>query len=106
MRAHMAYYVGGMGTFYFDSMSRAGFATESQAIRDAWSSGNREQAAAAVSDKMLESVVVLGDAQQCRDQLARFRQAGADMPIVNFAHGTDLEAIHRTMAALAPQADA
>jgi len=28
------------------------------------------------------------------------------MPIVNFAHGTDLEAIHRTMAALAPQADA
>jgi len=106
LRAHMAYYVGGMGTFYFDSMNRAGFAKESQAIQNAWSSGNREQAAAAVSDKMLESVVVLGDAQQCRDQLARFRQAGADMPIVNFAHGTDLEAIHRTMAALAPQADA
>ena len=55
---------------------------------------------------MIESVVVLGDAQQCRDQLAQFRQAGADMPIVNFAHGTDLEAIHRTMTALAPQADA
>ena len=105
LRAHMAYYVGGMGTFYFDSFSRAGFATEAQAVRDAWSSGNREQAAAAVSDRMLESVVVLGDPQQCRDQLAKFRQAGADLPIANFPHGTGLATIKRTLDALAPPAE-
>ncbi len=103
LRAHMAYYIGGMGTFYFESISRAGFATEAQAIRDAWNSGNREQAAAGVSDQMLESVMVLGDPPQCRDQLAQVRQAGADMPIVNFAHGTDPAAIRRTIKALAPQ---
>ena len=105
LRAHMAYYIGGMGTFYFESFSRAGFAIEARAVRDAWSSGNREKAAAALSDGMLESVVVLGDPQQCRDQLAKFRQAGADMPIANFPHGTDLAAIRRTLDALAPQAD-
>ena len=104
LRAHMAYYIGGMGSFYFESVSRAGFATEAQAVRDAWSSGNREQAATAVSDRMLESVVVLGDPQQCRNQLAKFRQAGVDMPIANFPHGTDLAAIRRTIVALAPQA--
>ena len=38
-------------------------------------------AANAVSDQMLESVTVLGDAQQCRDQMAKFRQAGVDMPV-------------------------
>ena len=106
LRAHMAYYIGGMGTFYFESFSRAGFATEAKAVRDAWGSKNRDQAANAVSDRMLESVSVLGDAQQCRDQMAKFRQAGVDMPVATFAHGTELSAIHRTIDALAPQAGA
>ena len=106
LRAHMAYYIGGMGTFYFESFSRAGFATEAQAIREAWNSKNRDQAAAAVSDRMLESVTVLGDAQQCRDQMAKFRQAGVDLPVATFPHGTELDTIHRTIDALAPQAGA
>ncbi|MCH9018367.1 MAG: LLM class flavin-dependent oxidoreductase [Chloroflexi bacterium] len=106
LRAHMAYYIGGMGTFYFESFSRAGFATEAQAIRDAWSSKNREQAAAAVTDQMLESVAVLGDVQQCQDQLAKFRRAGFDIPIVTFPHGMGLDAIRRTISALAPRAGA
>ena len=104
LRAHMAYYVGGMGTFYFDSVSRAGFGVEAQAIKAAWATGNREQAAGSVSDRMLQSIVVLGDAQQCRDQISGFRKSGADLPIVNFPHGTDLTVINRTMTALAPQA--
>jgi len=104
LRAHMAYYIGGMGNYYFDSFSRAGFETEATAVRDAWASRDREQAANAVSDRMLESVVVLGDAQQCRDQIAGFRQAGVDMPVATFPHGMELSAIHRTIAALAPQA--
>ena len=59
-------------------------------------------AGAARSDKMLDRVAVSGDPQQCRDQLAKFRQAGVDMPVATFLHGTDLEAIHRTIDALAP----
>jgi F420-dependent oxidoreductase-like protein len=103
LRAHMAYYIGGMGTYYFDSFSRAGFATEAKAIQEAWGSGNRDQAAAAISDKMIESVSVLGDAQQCRDQMSRFRKAGVDIPVLTFPHGTELDTIHRTIEALAPQ---
>ena len=104
LQAHMAYYIGGIGTFYFESFSRAGFATEAQEIRDAWSSKNREQAAAAVTDQMLESVAVLGDVQQCQDQLAKFRRAGFDIPIITFPHGMGLDAIRRTISALAPRA--
>jgi F420-dependent oxidoreductase-like protein len=106
LRAHIAYYIGGMGTFYFESFSRAGFATEAKAVRDAWGSKNRDQAAGAVSDRMLESVTVLGDAQQCRDQMAKFRQAGVDMPVATFPHGTEIDTIHLTIDALAPQAGA
>ncbi len=104
MRAQMSYYIGGMGTYYFESFSHAGFATEAQAVQNAWSSGDRERAAAAVSDRMLDSVAMLGTPQQCRDQLARFRQTGADMPIADFPHGTDVAAIRRTMEALSPGA--
>ena len=106
LRAHIAYYIGGMGTFYFESFSRAGFATEAKAVRDAWGSKNRDQAANAVSDRMLESVTVLGDVQQCRDQMNKFREAGVDMPVTTFPHGTEIDAIHRTIEALAPQAKA
>ena len=102
LRAHMAYYIGGMGSYYFDSFSRAGFEAEATAVRDAWASRDREQAANAVSDRMLESVVVLGDAQQCQDQIAGFRKTGVDIPVATFPHGMELSAIHRTIAALAP----
>jgi len=104
LRAHMAYYIGGMGNYYFDSFCRAGFETEATAVRDAWASRDRDQAANAVSDRMLESVVVLGDAQQCQDQIAGFRKTGVDMPVATFPHGMELSAIHRTISALAPQA--
>ncbi|MDA1128870.1 MAG: LLM class flavin-dependent oxidoreductase [Chloroflexi bacterium] len=104
LRDHMAYYIGGMGSYYFDSFSRAGFASEAQAVREAWNSRDRERAAAAVSDRMLESVAVLGTPEQCRNQLNQFRQAGVDLPIATFPHGTDVDAIHRTIEALAPTA--
>ena len=84
----------------------AGFAVEAQAVRDAWNSGERERAAAAVSDQMLESMAVLGTPEQCRGQLAQFRRAGSDIPIATFPHGTGMAAIHRTIEALAPEAGA
>ena len=105
LRDHMAYYIGGMGSYYFDSFSRAGFASEAQVVREAWSSGERQRAAAGVSDRMLESVAILGTPQQCREQLAGFRKAGADLPIATFPHGTEVAAIGRTLDALSPQHD-
>jgi len=103
LRAHMAYYIGGMGNYYFDSFSRSGFADEAKAVRKAWASRNRDEAANAITDQMLESVVVLGDPQQCRDQIAKFRQAGVDMPVATFPHGATLDTMHRTIKAIAPR---
>ena len=104
LRDHMVYYIGGMGSYYFDSFSRAGFASEAQAVREAWNSGERDRAAAIVTDRMLESVAVLGTPEQCRSQMVKFRQAGADLPIVTFPHGTDVAAVRRTLEVLAPEA--
>ena len=105
VRAHMAYYIGGMGPYYFDSFCRAGFTREADAVREAWQAGDRPGAAAAISQNMVENVAVVGTAAQCRDQLNLFRAAGADMPIVSFPHGASTQAMRRTLEALAPSPD-
>jgi F420-dependent oxidoreductase-like protein len=104
VRAHMAYYIGGMGQYYYNLFSRSGFQTEADAVREAWSAGDRTKATAAVSEDMLENITVIGDAASCRAKLDRFRSAGADMPVVAFPHGASTEGIMHTLEALAPNA--
>ena len=102
VRAHMAYYIAGMGRYYYDLFCRSGFQTEADAIREAWTARNREKAAQSVSDEMLEGIAILGDAETCRSRLERLRKSGADMPVVAFPHGSSMEGITRTLETLAP----
>ena len=102
MRAHMAYYIGGMGSYYYNLFRRYGYLAETEAIREAWAEGRREKAAAAVSDEMLEKITIFGDAGTCRTKLEQFRRHGADMPVIAFPHGISPAAVRRTLEALAP----
>ena len=102
LQAHMAYYVGGMGRYYFDLFQRYGYVDEAQAVRDAWESGERERSASLVTDDMLNNITITGDPKECRARLEAYRQAGADMPVIGFPHGAEPDAIYRTMEALAP----
>ena len=101
-RSHMAYYIGGMGLYYYNLFCRFGYRREADAVRQAWSEGDRDRAAAAISGQMLENITVLGDAETCRSKLRRFREMGADMPVVAFPHGATKSAILKTLRALAP----
>ena len=102
VRAHMAYYIGGMGQYYYNLFSRSGFQDEADAVREAWAAGDRPKATAAISEDMLENITVIGDARDCRAKLDRFRSSGADMPVIAFPHGASTAAIQRTLEALAP----
>ena len=101
-RSHMAYYIGGMGQYYYNLFCRFGYQAESDAVRQAWAEGDRNRAAAAISDQMLDNITVLGDAETCRFKLRRFREMGADMPVVAFPHGANRSSIVKTLRALAP----
>ena len=105
-RRHMAYYIGGMGQYYYNLFCRFGYLAEADAVRQAWSDRNRDRAAAAISDQMLENITVLGNAETCRTKLDRFRAQGADMPVVAFPHGATGSSIVKTLRALAPIASA
>lgn len=75
-RPHIAFYIGGMGVFYHQYMHRIGFAAKADAIRAAYLARDRDRAAQLVTDEMVDAMTILGTAQQCRDQIQRFFDAG------------------------------
>jgi alkanesulfonate monooxygenase SsuD/methylene tetrahydromethanopterin reductase-like flavin-dependent oxidoreductase (luciferase family) len=48
----------------------------------AWAAKDRDGAAAAVPDSVVDELVVHGTAQQCRDGLTAFAAAGVTVPVV------------------------
>ena len=104
-RRHLAYYIGGMGTFYFNLMQRSGFGLEAEAIQTAWQRGDRAGAAEQVSDAMLEQLSLTGDQASCMTQLDRLQSAGATLPVLMPPRGATAAMVRRTIELLAPNAE-
>ena len=77
-RHHIAFYIGGMGVFYHQYMHRIGFGEESDLIREAYLARERDRAAQLVTDEMVDTMTIIGNPQQCRDQMQTFFDAGVD----------------------------
>jgi len=57
---------------------------------EAWAAGDRDAAATAVPDSLVDELVVHGTPEQCREGLAAFVSAGVTMPVVAvLPHGVD-----------------
>ena len=100
LRRHIAFYVGGMGSYYFRLMVRSGWEREARAIRDRWRAAARKEAAELVTDEMLEALTVTGDVTAARARLQEFRRQGVDLPILAMPHGAESGAIRATLEAL------
>lgn len=101
IRPHLAYYVGGMGTFYRDVMARNGFPEEAQRVHSLWQSGKRKEAVAAVSNSMIDGVAIAGAAERCRARMAEYRRAGVHMPVVAVPHSAPRDVFKQTLEAFA-----
>jgi alkanesulfonate monooxygenase SsuD/methylene tetrahydromethanopterin reductase-like flavin-dependent oxidoreductase (luciferase family) len=99
----MAFYIGGMGQYYYDLFCRYGYRDECDALRHAWGEGDRGKAAKAITDEMVNNITVIGTSSDCRSKMARFRANGVDMPIVAFPHGAHRDTMLETLESLAPQ---
>jgi alkanesulfonate monooxygenase SsuD/methylene tetrahydromethanopterin reductase-like flavin-dependent oxidoreductase (luciferase family) len=71
-KKNLAFY-GGL-PFYNKLFQSSGFAQEAEAL----AKGNMQ----AVSDRMAEELSLIGPPSRCREQLAAFREAGIQMPII------------------------
>ena len=90
-----------MGVFYHQYMHRIGFGEESDQIREAYQERDRARAAELVTDEMVDAMTILGDPQQCRDQMEAFFDAGVDEIRLVF-NEPDKDAYMRAIKALAP----
>jgi alkanesulfonate monooxygenase SsuD/methylene tetrahydromethanopterin reductase-like flavin-dependent oxidoreductase (luciferase family) len=79
-RGFLARYAG--RSLYAKMFHRSGFEAEADAIERAAARGDRAGAVAAVSDRMLDEVLLVGPLARCRERLAAFREAGIDYPLI------------------------
>ena len=61
---------------YAKAFAASGFDAEMTGVRDALGAGDRDGAMAALSDRLLDSVLLVGPPARCRERLAALRAAG------------------------------
>jgi F420-dependent oxidoreductase-like protein len=100
LRRHLAFYIGGMGRFYREAVTRHGFGAVVEMIVRQWDARERDAAAAAVTDELLDAFAVVGEAEHCRARIAEYRAAGADLPVIALPGDVTAADAERTLRAL------
>jgi F420-dependent oxidoreductase-like protein len=98
----VAFYIGGMGTYYHALFCRYGFADNANLVRDLYNSNDRKQAAAAVSDDLIDAIAICGPPAHCREKLAEWRENGLGAALVNLPTGAPFEMTEQMLRAIAP----
>jgi alkanesulfonate monooxygenase SsuD/methylene tetrahydromethanopterin reductase-like flavin-dependent oxidoreductase (luciferase family) len=101
----ISFYIGGMGDYYIELLSKFGFADDCKRIEALYKDkATRSQAADAVPDRMIEALTISGDAQHCIAELRRRRSFGIDLPILNLPTNMPWEMQELFIKTLAPGA--
>ncbi len=100
IRPVLALYVGGMGAkganFYNALVRRYGYEAEAERIQELYLDGKQREAIAAVPDKLVDDVALVGPKERIADRLEAWRESGATTLLVTTR---DVAAL-RTMAEL------
>lgn len=102
LRQQVAYYVGGMGDYYLQFVSRAGLAKAAEEIRRLWEAGDRRGAMASVADELLERCTLGTVASDGQSRLEGYRGEGVSLPIVALPRGCGPDEAAETIAAYGP----
>lgn len=98
---HIAYYIGKMGTFYYELAVRIGFKDEANKIRNLYNE-DREKAASFVSEAMLQELTITGSIDSAKHNMEEWEQI-TDIPLVALPYKTPPELAFETIQALAPK---
>jgi alkanesulfonate monooxygenase SsuD/methylene tetrahydromethanopterin reductase-like flavin-dependent oxidoreductase (luciferase family) len=108
MRPAIALYVGGMGSreqnFYNALMRRYGYEDAAREVQDLYLEGRREEAAAALPDRLVDEVTLCGPPDVIRERLRVYRDAGVGTLMVAPMAASAEERLEqlRLVAGLAP----
>lgn len=80
----LAFYVSRMGVFYYEHVSRLGYADEAAAIKKAWEEGGSAAGAAAVPEHLQQQMGFVTDSvEAARERIAEQEAAGINLHQVN-----------------------
>lgn len=86
LKPSMALYIGGMGApgmnFHAELFRRMGYPDVVDDIARLYPEGERERAAAAIPDEMVDDIAIIGSAEHVRTRVAEWEQAGVDTLLV------------------------
>lgn len=111
VRANLALYVGAMGkperNYYGKLFRRYGFADQVDLIQSLYQQRRRDEAVAALTDEMIDSVTIIGPVERCRARLLELEVARVDeVALEVIVPGAPLEGFVSVLAQLAPSTDA
>ncbi len=102
LKEHIAHYIGGMGTYYYNTVSRHGFGDEAACILQAFKNKDRIKALESVSDSMLDSLSIWGSAEKGHALLNSYIEEGVDTPVLLFPPKATRRAVRDTIESLSP----
>jgi len=101
---HCAFYIGGMGTYYRDSLARQGYEEVANDVAAAWASGDRERANELLDEELIDDLAAVGTPEEAREQFEKFASIdGVDAVAVGFPRGATVDEARETLEALAPE---
>ena len=92
----LAFYIA-VGKYYSNFLAENGFKTEVDQITSEYRNAGAESAAKFVSDRMLNSLVICGSSEDCRESLSKFLSTGITLPILQFNPLGDSESSFKEM---------
>ena len=78
--------------FYRAMLERSGYEEDIKGFDEGMQAGDNEAATAAISDRFLGALGAIGDAEEARASVRRYREAGATSPCVGAVPRTDFNA--------------
>jgi len=89
-RKTLAFYVA-VGKIYSEFLVSHGFKDEVQKMIGYYKKHGLENVHKLVPDKMLDSIAIAGEPEECRKRLAKFKETGVSLPIIQFNPVGDTE---------------
>lgn len=92
---------------YNRSIRESGYEEEAARIKAAFERGDQKALREGITDAVIDEFCIVGPPERCRERLAAFREAGADLPVLMIdptPAGADYrEAVESALKALAPR---
>jgi alkanesulfonate monooxygenase SsuD/methylene tetrahydromethanopterin reductase-like flavin-dependent oxidoreductase (luciferase family) len=83
----LAYYIGKMGDYYAQMLTRNGYGKEVEAVQEAWKQGMKS-AVEAVAPEMLDATSIIGSPKEIVAKLDTWVTAGVDQPLLSMPSGS------------------